>query len=310
MVNRGAVVGLTIIAVSEAATLAHLEPFWSWNTPICWTGFILFADSVVRRARGDSWLWRSRREFIVLALVSIPSWLVFEFYNLFIHNWYYVGLPDNIVLRYVGYAWAFATISPALFEGAELVAIWITKGFRTVQPDPARGAGPRQGAQPSHGERSDRTSRYWSPWRTASLALGAAMLVSPFVASASIAPYLAAPVWLGFIFVLDPINDRLGFQSIAGDWREGRTDRLINLLLSGLLCGVLWEFWNYWSRSKWHYAVPILPNVRIFEMPLPGYFGFPPFAVECFAIYVFIRGIVGPMVGLSAPKTPPRQIGL
>ena len=47
-------VGLAIMIVSEAATLAGIEPFASWNTPICWTGFILFADAVVYRARGTS----------------------------------------------------------------------------------------------------------------------------------------------------------------------------------------------------------------------------------------------------------------
>ena len=57
--------------------------------------------------------------------------------------------------------------------------------------------------------------------------------------------------------------------------REGRRDRLINLILSGFLCGVLWEVWNYWSRAKWHYTVPIMENLKIFEMPVPGYFGFP-----------------------------------
>ncbi len=65
----------------------------------------------------------------------------------------------------------------------------------------------------------------------------------------------------------------------------------MNLLLSGLLCGLLWEFWNYWSRTKWHYTVPIMEHVRLFEMPLPGYLGFPAFAVECFAMYVCARAI-------------------
>src|SRR2546430_10602633 len=100
-----ALVGLAIIVVSQAATLAHVEPCWSWNTPICWTGFILFADAVVFRARGHSWLRSAPREFASLALASIPLWLVFEFYNRFIHNWHYVGLPENPALRYFGYAW-------------------------------------------------------------------------------------------------------------------------------------------------------------------------------------------------------------
>jgi len=63
----------------------------------------------------------------------------------------------------------------------------------------------------------------------------------------------------------------------------------VNLVLSGFLCGALWEFWNYWSRAKWHYTVPIMEHVKIFEMPLPGYFGFPAFALECFTMYVFVR---------------------
>jgi hypothetical protein len=76
-----------------------------------------------------------------------------------------------------------------------------------------------------------------------------------------------------------------------GDLRAGRTERLKSLLLAGLVCGIVWEFWNYWARSKWIYAVPIFPNLRIFEMPLPGYGGFPPFAVECFVMYVAVRRV-------------------
>jgi hypothetical protein len=31
--------------------------------------------------------------------------------------------------------------------------------------------------------------------------------------------------------------------------------------------------------------------LKIFEMPLPGYLGFPPFALECFTMYVFVRSL-------------------
>ena len=48
--------GLAIMIVSETLTLLHVEPFWSWNTPIAWTGFIIFADAIVWRARGESWI--------------------------------------------------------------------------------------------------------------------------------------------------------------------------------------------------------------------------------------------------------------
>jgi len=54
-------------------------------------------------------------------LASVPLWIVFELYNKYtLSNWHYVGLPDLLLVRYIGYLWAFATIWPAIFETAEL----------------------------------------------------------------------------------------------------------------------------------------------------------------------------------------------
>ena len=50
----------------------------------------------------------------------------------------------------------------------------------------------------------------------------------------------------------------------------------MNLLIAGLICGVAWEFFSYWAGGKWKYTVPIFPELRIFELPLLGYGGFPP----------------------------------
>jgi hypothetical protein len=257
-----------------------VEPFYSWNTPICWTGFILFADSVVWRARRDSFIRSAPGEFAALALASIPLWLVFEAENSIIRNWYYTGLPENPVLRLFGYAWSFATIWPAIFEGAELVAI--IRG--------RNGQGPRTSSAPS--------DRRLSRLAGVSVALGATLLITPLLVPPAVARYLAAPVWLGFIFLLDPLNAHFGSESLFAGRPDG-LDRSKNLMWSGLLCGVLWEFWNYWSGAKWHYTVPIMTRVRIFEMPLPGYFGFPAFALECFAMYVFARSI---WLRLSSPR--------
>jgi hypothetical protein len=271
-------IGLAIVVVSEAATIAGLEPFATWNTAICWTGFILFADAIVYRARGRSWIRSAPREFAALAVASIPLWVVFEGYNLVIRNWTYVGLPEHPVVRLFGYAWAFATITPAIFQGAELVAV-----ARAARAGRAGKAG-----------KAGRAGRENTAQNTAlSVGAGALMLIVPFVAPREIAPYLAAPVFLGFIFLLDPINARLGEETLT----RGRT---INLLASGLLCGVLWEFWNYWARAKWVYTVPIMQDWKIFEMPLPGYLGFPPFAVECFTMYAFVRGLFRTATGAPA----------
>jgi hypothetical protein len=265
-----ALIGLAVMLVSEAGMLAKIEPFWSWHTPIAWTGYILLVDGLVLRRHGESWLTAAPAEFAFLAVVSFPLWLVFEFYNLYIRNWYYINLPASAVWRNLGYAWSFATIWPALFETADLIA-----SFRRAGTERESGA--------------IRRTHAISPLGWLSMLAGLAMLLWPLVWPS---PYLAAPVWLGFILLLDPLNARLGAESLIGDYRRGSTARGVNLAAAGLVCGIIWEFWNYWGRSKWIYTVPALAHLKIFEMPLPGYGGFPAFALECFTMYVTIRLLV------------------
>jgi hypothetical protein len=108
-----------------------------------------------------------------------------------------------------------------------------------------------------------------------------------------IGPYLFGLVWIGFFLLLDPLNRRLGLPSLLGDLAQGRRGRLYSLLISGWVCGWLWEFWNYWAAAKWHYTFPILQRWKIFEMPALGYLGFLPFALECFAMYVTAAWLAG-----------------
>jgi len=261
-------IGLAVMVLSQAGMFARIEPFWSWHTPIAWTGYILLVDAIVWKRRGSSWIRDSPAEFTFLAIASIPLWLVFEFYNLFIDSWDYLNLPDP-PWRYLGYAWAFATIWPAIFETADLVEI--SRGReRPARPETAN---PLEGGPMS------------PAFESAAIGLGAALLIAPFLWPS---PYLAAAVWLGFILLLDPINARFGADSLlAGPARASR--RVGTLAAAGVICGVIWEFWNYWSRARWVYSVPILPEIKLFEMPVLGYLGFPAFALECFTMYVFVR---------------------
>jgi hypothetical protein len=65
---------------------------------------------------------------------------------------------------------------------------------------------------------------------------------------------------------------------------------------------VLWEFWNYWALAKWTYTVPYLDHLKVFEMPVLGYLGFPPFVLECYAMAVWLRSVV------VRDPAPPRVI--
>ena len=53
------------------------------------------------------------------------------------------------------------------------------------------------------------------------------------------------------------------------------------------------------NRAFHHLTVPYLGDVKLFEMPVLGYLGFPPFALECFALYHWLRGAL--RAGAPAP---------
>lgn len=263
-------IGLLIIFFAEALLFAGNQTVGRWFTPIVWTGYVLFIDSLVYKIKGSSLLTTNRAEFLIIVVVSVGGWWLFEFYNaprFWQSNlelwWHYHNLEPNLLLRRVGYDWAFATISPAIFETAELFAV--TVFIRTRQSRPLR---------------LSRNALYTM------IAVGTASAVLPLLV---LSAWLVPLVWLGLILMLDPINALRGAPSIAGDVSRGSYRRLLSLLAAGGLCGVLWEFWNYWAISKWTYTVPYLGNVKVFEMPVLGYLGFPPFAVECWAMYVLAR---------------------
>ena len=265
--------GLGILVIAEILLFSGNQFVGHWFTPIVWTGYILFIDALVFKFTGRSLLISDRVEFLLIIFSSITSWWLFEFYNaprfwrLDLELWWhYHNLTSNPYLRRFGYDWAFATIFPAMFLTAQLMAATI---FR------------RRGS--SRPVRIARRSLY------ALIALGAVTAALPLV---FISSWFAPMVWVSFIFLLDPINQLRGWPSIAADLERGNYRRLFSLLTAGGICGMLWEFWNYWAISRWTYTVPYLGKAKIFEMPVLGYLGFTTFAVECWVMYIFLRSLL------------------
>ncbi len=277
--------GLAWMIAAEILMLARIDPVYTWFTPIMWSGYILFADALVLRLRGHSLLHDRFREFVMMAWLSVFFWLIFEIYNLRLANWYYVNTPSNVWLRDLGFLWSFATIFPGLFLTSEWLGalLKIDLGRRQIAP------------------------RRFGRWWTVSIVVGLAFMVIPPLLPYRISRFLFGFVWLGVIFFLDPINHRMGAPSLIAEWEEGRLGRTLALLVGGALCGVLWEFWNFWAGAKWIYAVPILGDIKIFEMPVLGFLGFPPFCLECYVLYQFARRVLWGRVW--APTGPgPRRV--
>jgi len=57
---------------------------------------------------------------------------------------------------------------------------------------------------------------------------------------------------------------------------------------AGLLCGLLWESMNFYAPQKWIYTVRGLEDMKLFEMPLLGFLGFPALAFDAITAYAFI----------------------
>ena len=93
---------------------------------------------------------------------------------------------------------------------------------------------------------------------------------------------------MGWFFLLEPFNYRRGAQSIYRDWEEGNLARTLQLFAAGAICGFLWEFWNMWAYTRWVYVFPLGQDLKFFEMPLVGFLGFLPFALEYFVMFHFL----------------------
>ena len=268
--------GLLLLVVAELMMFRGVQTVIVYFTPIAWSCYIPFADAAVLAITGHSRLHDEPRRLVQVALLSIPLWLVFEAYNLRLQNWTYVGVPTNWAAGLLGYGWSFATITPGIFETADLIeAFGWFKPTRPIVFSPAAERG--------------------------MMLFGLLCLLLPLVLPQRVAAYLFALVWIGFVFLLDPINHRLGLPSLLGDLAVGRRGRFDSLLIAGWVCGWLWEFWNYWAAAKWHYIFPLAQRWKIFEMPAPGYLGFLPFALECFTMYVTASWLIAKLRDFSRP---------
>jgi hypothetical protein len=271
--------GLALITFSEVLLFLKIHWITIYFTPLAWTGYILVMDSLVFSVQGSSLLQTHRGRFCALSLCSAPLWLIFEAYNFRLRNWAYIGLPHRWFSRDAGYLWAFSTIWPAIFETADFLIA------ASLFPQQAAAHKPAGGATLC----------------TLSVT-GILCLAVPVVLPPLLGAYLFGLVWVGFVLLLDPLNYVLGGRSLLRDWEAGDLRISKAFLASGMICGIFWEFWNYWAHARWIYIFPILQNWKIFEMPVPGFLGFPPFAAECFVMFEFLRSIHRLLKSSPRPK--------
>jgi Domain of unknown function (DUF4332) len=255
--------GLFVLGAGLVALIRDV-PVWNvaWYVP-AWYGYLLIVDAALFIRRGESFVSGRHRELLEMLFWSLPFWFFFEAVNLVLRNWYYVfGFRSE----WAGAAmaiFAYATVLPACLLHGELLEAWGVFREKRCRPLPAR---------PS--------------WPSLAVAGGIACVALPLLL-----PQFGFPlIWFAPIG-LDGLNFRRRAPSLLRDLEEGNCGRLLRLLVGGLWAGVVWESVNSVARCKWIYTVPGFEELKIFEMPIAGFLGFPILAVGAYCFFSFVRGL-------------------
>jgi hypothetical protein len=258
------VLGLLGLAGSTLGLALLFEPAVRWYYQLAWWSYIALADGLNRRLGGRSLVLDRPRRFLALCALSVAWWCVFEAINLRLGNWYYVMDDPQRAARWAGGVLAFATVLPGILETVMLLET--LRWPRRVRVRPLR----------------------WGRGLDAAcVAAGALFFALPLAWPDAFFPL----TWGSFALLLEPWNRRHARRSFLRDLEQGDAAPIVRTLAAGLACGVLWELWNFWARTKWMYTVPGFEEWRVFEMPVAGFLGFPPFALECLVVVRWVEAV-------------------
>ncbi|HEV8372566.1 MAG TPA: hypothetical protein VGR68_05140, partial [Actinomycetota bacterium] len=254
--------GLVLCGLGWGSSLAGIDPIRGYWYDLVWSGYILAADAVVWARAGRSLLHGGGWRMAGLFALSAPFWWAFEIANWRLENWKYVGTSiyggqAHVLLKTL----SFVFVLPALASSRDLLRSFVRFPHPPAVPLPS--------------------------W-TAPALVAFGLLCVPLL---YLFPNQAFPlVWVAPVFVLDGIADLRGKTSVLGLVRAGRAGPVLLLAAAGLGTGILWELWNWGAVPHWDYRIPYLSFLPVFEMPVVGYLGYPPFALAADALWRTVSG--------------------
>ena len=248
-------------------------------TPLWW-GFIFVLDGLTYRYSNGYSLFASKpKTFLMSAIVSVGGWFFFEYFDYFaLGNWYYPntlipGLNHTSIVAL--FLIAYSTVWPAVFEWYTLLNAFPKLANRYSQ-------GPK-------------------------LVLPAKLLLCiSFVLFAAV-PFWPYPLfWAMWIAPLIGVAGILMLQNIWTPFNalaDGNWSPVLIMALSSLFNGFFWEVWNFGSAhpvvpvtnpNYWIYDIPYVNVIHIFaEMPLLGFFGYLPFGVLVWVVFIWAGKVFG-----------------
>ncbi|MBI2452192.1 hypothetical protein HYV50_03895 [Candidatus Pacearchaeota archaeon] len=259
IISAYGIIGIILIILTELNFFIKIQPFEKIYFPIVWLGYILFVDGLTYKIRGKSFVKNNLPSLVGMFVISAPFWKIFEYINLRLGNWHYIGTEyfgryDDL-FAFI----SFSTVIPAFFITLQL-----------FKPEIEKSIPEKKLSKKSFG---------------VILLTG---LVS-FILMLTLPKYLFPLEWISLFLIFDSINYYNKQPSLIYALNTGQNKLIKNIAITSLTLGFLWEFWNYWASVKWVYNVPFADFLKIFEMPALGYLGYIPFGFEIFSFYFFVR---------------------
>ena len=259
------VAGLALCGFGWGVSLASVEPFRGYWFDLVWAGFILAADAVVWARAGRSLIHGGGWRLAAMFALSAPFWWAFEVANWRLEHWSYVGEhvfsgPARMPLKTL----SFLFVLPALAESRDLLRSFVRFPHPPAVPLPS--------------------------WTATALVVAGLVCVALLY----LFPDQTFPlVWLAPLAVLDAVAELRGRPSIIGLVRRGRAGPVLLLAVAGLGTGILWELWNWEALPSWQYRIAYVGFWPLFEMPILGYLGYPPFILAADAFWRLFSGGAG-----------------
>ncbi len=233
-----------------------------------WAGFIFTINALAVRRSGSCLMLRQPAGFLLLFPVSAGFWWFFEYFNRFVHNWYYTGVEGLGAGEYSYLSSiAFATVLPGVLSTIDLLLTF---------PALNRGL--------AHGRPLDLPDSRWIPVSVLALSGAGLTLIGIFP------DQLFALLWVSPLLIILSVQAVAGRPTLLSPLRQGDWRPVVTPALAALVCGFFWEMWNFFSLSRWSYAIPYVQRFHLFEMPILGYGGYLPFGLICLAVGTVVLG--------------------
>jgi hypothetical protein len=244
------------------------QPWQEHTFCIPWVGYILSVNALCIQRSGRSLLTDAPGKFLFMFPASAIFWWFFEYLNRFVQNWYYVQAGDFSPMEYALLAsMAFATVLPAVLSTHRLLLTLtiFNPGLSAVRP-----VSLPYGRMP---------------------AAAALLVAAGGLAFIGVYPDFLYPlVWIAPLLIISSLQALWRRPTLFDDIRSGDWRLLVASAVAALVCGFFWEMWNFYSLTRWEYAIPKVDRFHIFAMPLLGYGGYLPFGMECLVIGQIVMG--------------------